>query len=249
MLKKNLPNLITLLNLLMGCLAVVFVFKGELHIASYLIGLATVFDFLDGFFARIFKAYSEFGKQLDSLADMISFGFAPSVIMYVLIKDAVPETFVGVDVLPFFAFSVALFSALRLAKFNIDERQSDSFIGIPTPANAILIASFPLIMWHYPSANDGLGYIMSGVLKNSYFLLIFTAMSAISLISGLKLFSLKFRHFSWKGNSLRYIFLGVSLLMLALFNCAGIPMVIFFYILLSVFVNYFNNSKDKSTSL
>ncbi|MDD3878198.1 MAG: CDP-diacylglycerol--serine O-phosphatidyltransferase [Bacteroidales bacterium] len=246
MLYKNIPNLATLLNLLTGCLSVVFAFNGDLHIAAYLIGIATIFDFLDGFLARLLKAYSEFGKQLDSLSDLISFGLAPSVIIYQLFirSNQLPSLILfDINLIPLTAFLITLFSAMRLAKFNIDERQSDSFIGLPTPANAILIASFPLISMQYADNNEFIGIFFRETLSNYYFLFLFTIISSISLVIELKLFSLKFKTFGWKNNQLRYIFLGGSLLFLVLFNCAGIPLIILFFILLSLIVNYFVTTK------
>ncbi len=146
--QKHIPNFFTLLNLLCGCCALLFSFD-NLVISSYFVGIAVVFDFLDGFAARLFNAKSDIGKDLDSLADVVSFGVVPGMILFKLI-----ETFFvtgeyrndNLFYIPFIAFLIPLFSALRLAKFNNDERQTDAFIGLPTPANAILIASFPLIL-------------------------------------------------------------------------------------------------------
>ncbi|OZA56958.1 MAG: CDP-diacylglycerol--serine O-phosphatidyltransferase, partial [Sphingobacteriales bacterium 39-40-5] len=141
--KKHIPNSVTCLNLFSGCLGIVFAFQGNLIWASYAIVIAAVFDFFDGMLARLLKAYSDIGKELDSLADMVSFGVLPSVIIYQLFALS-PQIDFGADWLSFSAFIIAVFSALRLAKFNIDTRQSENFIGLPTPANALLIASFPL---------------------------------------------------------------------------------------------------------
>ncbi|HQS50964.1 MAG TPA: CDP-diacylglycerol--serine O-phosphatidyltransferase, partial [Daejeonella sp.] len=143
--KKHIPNSVTCLNLFSGCLGIVFAFQGNLIWASYAIVIAAVFDFFDGMLARLLKAYSDIGKELDSLADMVSFGVLPSVIIYQLFALS-PQIDFGADWLSFSAFIIAVFSALRLAKFNIDTRQSENFIGLPTPANALLIASFPLII-------------------------------------------------------------------------------------------------------
>jgi len=141
--KEQIPNAITLLNLLTGCIAIVFGFEDQLVIASCLIGLAAVFDFFDGFAARLLKVSSPIGKELDSLADVVSFGIVPGVILYRLLSgniDCPVINIAGKNIVPFIAFLIPLFSAIRLAKFNTDERQTDSFIGLPTPANAILIA-------------------------------------------------------------------------------------------------------------
>ena len=145
--KKHLPNAITCLNLLSGCIALYFAFNQHLNYAAYMVGIAAILDFMDGLLARALKAYSEIGKQLDSLADMVSFGVVPGTILFGLLTraDAAP-TGIPEDILPFFGFIVTIFSALRLAKFNIDTRQAESFIGVPTPACSIFIASLPLLL-------------------------------------------------------------------------------------------------------
>ena len=146
--KSHLPNLLTCANMVCGSLALVMVMSLEpskLIWASYLVGLAAVFDFLDGMAARLLKSYTDFGKQLDSLADMLSFGVVPGVIMYSLILN---EANMGEEWLAYFGLLIPIFSALRLAKYNISDNQSDSFIGLPTPANALLIASLPLVLEH-----------------------------------------------------------------------------------------------------
>ena len=151
--KKNIPNFITALNILCGSFSVVLAFEGYILWAAILIGIASIFDFMDGMAARMLNAYSELGKQLDSLADLISFGFAPSIILFVLMKKSLAIdsiSFNQYSEIAFLAipFLIVVFSAIRLAKFNVDTRQTSSFIGLPTPANALLIASFPLIL-HY----------------------------------------------------------------------------------------------------
>lgn len=228
--KKHIPNAITCLNLFSGCLALYFAFKGELAYASYLVAIAAVLDFLDGMLARVLKAYSEIGKQLDSLADMVSFGVVPGVMLFMLILRADKGILgIPVDILAFFGFLVTIFSALRLAKFNIDTRQTDSFIGLPTPACTMVVASLPLIL----SSTDSL--VLFDIILNPYVLVILTATLSFLLVAELPLFALKFKSLTWKDNSLRFIFLGLSVILLALLNFAAIPLIILLYILLSVF--------------
>ena len=182
--KQHIPNTVTCLNLFSGCLGIVFAFNGELHYATYAILISAVLDFLDGMLARWLKAYSEIGKQLDSLADMVSFGVLHSVIIYQIFLLS-PQTAPYSNFLNYSAFLIAIFSALRLAKFNIDTRQADNFIGLPTPANSLLIASFPIIMQQNNSFF--MNYIM-----NPYFLFIFSFGMGLLLISEIPLISLKF---------------------------------------------------------
>ena len=170
---RHLPNFITLLNLFSGSIAIIMAFEGNLSTASYFIGLAVVFDFFDGFLARLLNKYSDIGKELDSLADIVSFGVAPSIIMFHLLKlslniDKLPLSFditTLVDIVVLLsAFLITVFSALRLAKFNVDTRQKDSFIGLPTPASAILIASLPVIM------HNSDNFLIKQVILSIYFL-------------------------------------------------------------------------------
>lgn len=234
-LKNHIPNFITLLNLLSGCIAIVFIFKNQLPIASYLIGLAAVFDFLDGFFARLLKAQSPIGKDLDSLADVISFGLVPGLILFKLLEYSS-----GISVnsgiiagVPYIAFLIPMFSALRLAKFNNDERQTDVFIGLPTPANALLIASFPQILIQQSTL---VGLEITGIQSfflSTAFLMAITILLSYLLVAEIHLLSLKFKNFTWKYNKIRYIFLGISCLLLLLFYYLAIPIIIILYILLS----------------
>ncbi len=150
--KKHVPNAITCANLFSGCVGIVFAFQGELIIAAYAVLLAAIFDFFDGFASRVLQSFSGIGKELDSLADMVSFGVLPSVILYQLFLQA-PQIDQVSPYLNFIAFLIPVFSALRLAKFNTDTRQAEIFIGLPTPANGMLIGSFPLILDQYPNLN------------------------------------------------------------------------------------------------
>ncbi|MFD3003395.1 CDP-alcohol phosphatidyltransferase family protein [Pontibacter toksunensis] len=225
--KKHIPNAITCLNLFSGCLALYFAFRGELVITAYLVGIAAVFDFLDGMVARVMKAYSEIGKQLDSLADMVSFGVVPGTIMFVLLQRADAAVLgVSADVVAFFGFLITIFSALRLAKFNIDIRQTTSFIGLPTPACTLFVASLPLILEY----GDLIHY---EIILNPWVLLVLTVLLSFLLVAELPLFALKFNNLSWQDNSMRFIFLGLSVILLALLKFAAIPLIIVLYVLLS----------------
>jgi CDP-diacylglycerol--serine O-phosphatidyltransferase len=227
----------TLGNLLCGCFGIVFVFQGELTYAAYLIFLAGILDFLDGFVARLLKQHSAIGKELDSLADMVTFGVLPACIIAKMIsiiefnllstQDLV-ITVGSMDAHPYsyIAFVLTLFSALRLAKFNVDTRQSDSFIGVPTPANAFVVASFPLIVIF----NANYGFIVN----NTIFLIGYTLVMSYLLVSEIPLFALKFKNFSWDDNKIKYIFLILSVILLVVLQFLGIPLVIFLYITLSL---------------
>lgn len=258
----TIPNIITLLNLLCGCLAIVCAFDGNLVWSAYLVGIAAVLDFLDGFVARALKQYSEIGKQLDSLADMVTFGVVPGVVMFQLLRHALNLNDTELNAwgtnkvlhhydqfnypLALIAFIIPLFSALRLAKFNIDTRQSDSFIGVPTPANAILICALPLIWEQVKSADLFEGMLRQRIeysshdafwfnlVQNEWALIGITVVMSILLISEIPLFSLKFKKFGWKGNEIRWSFLGLAVLLLATLQFVGIPLAIVLYILLSV---------------
>lgn len=259
--KKHIPNAITCGNLLCGCLAIVKAFEGDLVWAAYLVGIAAVLDFFDGFAARMLKVSSPIGKDLDSLADMVTFGVVPGFVMFQLIKMTIPlhnfEGCVGCEFpghytpvstlencLPYIAFLIPIFSAIRLAVFNNDTRQSESFIGMPTPANAIVICSLPLII-EYSSGMDGSIYTSSGsVIINQYWVLIpLTIINSFLLNATLPLFALKFKHFKWTGNEIRFVFLGLSLVMLITLQFIGVPLIIIMYILLSVINNLMTKKK------
>ncbi|TDB61179.1 CDP-diacylglycerol--serine O-phosphatidyltransferase [Arundinibacter roseus] len=221
--KRHIPNALTCANLLCGCVGIVEVFHNNMLLSCALMGLAAVFDFFDGFAARLLRVSSEIGKELDSLADMTTFGVLPAIIIYQLLMRSVPDL---ADIwIPNLAFLIAVCSALRLAKFNIDPRQSDSFIGVPTPANGLLIASFPFIIEFYPA--------WESVIVNTTNLLIFTGVMSFLMISELPLFALKFKSFGWKGNEIRYLFLLVSAVLVLFLNFLAVPMIIGLYILLS----------------
>ena len=215
---KHLPNFLTCANLLCGCLGVLFIFHNPPSIAAYFVWSACLFDFFDGFAARWLKVSSPIGKELDSLADMVSFGVLPALVMFTLIDHADPHTS-----LAYSAFMIAVFSALRLAKFNIDETQKDSFSGVPTPANALFITS--LVFLPEP---------FTGVLANETALVAITIVFSALLVAPIELFALKFKNFTWAGNALRFTFLGLAVLLLIIFRAGGLPLIIILYILLSL---------------
>lgn len=237
--KKHIPNFITLLNLLNGCLAIIFIFKGNLVVAAYLIFLAALFDFLDGMVARILNVKSEIGKELDSLADVISFGLVPGFIMMKLLESSFGISIVNNEittVIPYIALLIPAFSALRLAIFNTDSRQTDRFIGLPTPANAILIASFPLILAQQTTlAGFEIGFLHP-LISNPWLLVVLSILLSYLLVAELPLMSLKFSKADKRKNELRYFFLGVSLLLLIILFFAAIPIILFLYIIISVFL-------------
>jgi len=210
--KKHIPNFITCLNLFSGCIAAYLAFKGNYEGAFVAIMFSAIFDFFDGFAARLLKAYSPMGKELDSLADMISFGLAPGAIVFSLLSGT------GINEwLPFVGFLIPVFSGLRLAKFNIDDRQTSSFLGLPVPANAIFWA--------------GIVYSFSPFLLNTIWLfLLLIGVFCYLLISEIPMFSLKFKNVSWKGNQTQYFFLIGCVAILALFKFNAFAIIIAWYI-------------------
>lgn len=228
--KKHIPNLITLLNLLCGCIAMIFALNKDFEMAFYFVSLGIFLDFFDGFFARLFKVSSPLGLQLDSLADMVTSGVVPGIVMYQMMGSSggYPKLDWSVEPFPFFGFLIALGSCYRLANFNIDTRQTDSFIGLPTPANALFILSLPLVL-HYSDS-----MVVLELLTNPWVLMAITLLSVYMLNAEIPLFSLKIKKFSLQKNALQIGFLISSVLLLAFFQFAGIPLVIVFYVLLSV---------------
>jgi CDP-diacylglycerol--serine O-phosphatidyltransferase len=216
-------------------------FSGRLETAAYFILAAAVFDFFDGFAARWLKAYSATGKELDSLADMVSFGVAPASIMYALLLPAAAKHGLSVEIytcgwfITVLAFIIAVFSALRLAKFNIDTRQTDSFIGVPTPATALFICSLAFMS----SGSSSLAMLTG----NMFFLLAVIIVFSYLMVAELPLFSLKFKSFDWKSNRMRYVFIALSALILIILHWTGLAVVISVYIILSIFANILCNRK------
>jgi len=216
--KKHIPNFLTCCNLACGCIGVVFALEGRTFPAAYFVWIACGFDFLDGFAARILKVSTPIGKELDSLADMVSFGLLPSVVIYNMMEASGAPGY-----LAYIAFSVAIFSAIRLAIFNLDETQSDSFRGLPTPANALFITALPLL-------TGGVALY----LQNYWILTAVTILSSYLLVSGIELFALKFKNFSWHGNQIRFTFLILAVLLLAVLKITAIPVIILLYVALSL---------------
>lgn len=235
-LKKHIPNFVTSLNLFSGCVGVVAIFNGHTMAAVILMGAAAIFDFADGLVARALNVKSAIGKELDSLADVISFGLLPGAIMYQLMISCtnLPGTESSwLNPYPFLAFLITVFSALRLAKFNTDTRQSDSFIGLPTPANALLIASFPMILLQVQQPGEQLVPI-AALIGNFYFLLAVTVLMSWLLVAEIPLFALKFKNLRWQDNKSQFTFVGFSILLLILLHYMAIPAIILLFILMSV---------------
>ncbi len=237
--KKNIPNLLTLLNVLAGSVAVVFALKNRWDLMAAFVLAGLVFDFLDGFSARVLKVQSKLGLQLDSLADMVTFGLVPGIVMYQLLSlslggspdlgpDEVDRALSFSSLLPFAGFAVTLASAVRLARFNLDDRQAIYFIGLPTPANALLIVSLPMILLY--NGSDALNQII----LNPWFLLAHTALSSYLLNAPIPLFSLKFKNWDFKDNALRYVFLFVSLICISTMKFLSVPVIILIYLLSSL---------------
>lgn len=237
--KKHIPNTITLLNLLAGLLALIHAFNGNYNEAFSLVCLGIFFDFWDGFFARIWNVQSPIGLQLDSLADMVTSGVVPGLVMYKMLGDIqenqaqynLTEDTYYMGVVPYIGFLITLASCYRLAKFNVDTRQTDSFIGLPTPANALLIMSIPMIQFHSDYE------VLVDVLSNPFVLVGITALSAYLLNAEIPLFSLKVKSFSWEKYKIQVVFLILSLILIILLEFIAIPMIILLYVILSVVNN------------
>lgn len=237
--KRHIPNFITLLNLLSGSIAVIFAVKGNLILAAIFVAAGIFFDFFDGLAARLLDVKSEVGLQLDSLADVVTSGVVPGIVMFQLLSKALPKQGIeqewsssvfsaNINPVALIGLIIILGSAFRLAKFNVDERQTDSFIGLPTPANALLILSLPLILTYQP------GPIVSDIILNSWFLIGLSIVSCILLNAELPLFALKFRDWRFKENKLRYFFLLSCLILIIFLQFIAIPIIILWYVLLSV---------------
>ncbi|MBQ8221943.1 MAG: CDP-diacylglycerol--serine O-phosphatidyltransferase [Bacteroidales bacterium] len=232
--KKHIPNAITCCNLFSGCISIVLSCNGMMTAAGIMIFVAAVFDFFDGFAARLLKAYSPLGAELDSLSDVVSFGVAPSFIMYHYLSQSVvtlPQwrlEIAGFSVLPFAAFLLAVFAALRLAKFNIDDRQTTSFIGLPTPAMGIFVASLPFTLM-----NETLAFI-GELIASPLFLLVVIAIFSYLMVSEIPFFSLKVKNLKFKENIKIYILAIFAVTAFIFLGFAAIPFVMLFYILESI---------------
>ena len=226
--KSYIPHFITLLNLFSGCVAVIFALEGNMKLTALFVCLGIFFDFFDGLLARKLNVASELGVQLDSLADMVTSGLVPGLVLFHLLGLAPQLSWETYNLLPYFGLLVTLASAFRLAKFNISTNQSDAFIGLPTPANTLLIISLPLILEYQHSD------AINATILNPWFLIVLTLVSCYLLNAPIKLIALKFKTWNFKDNASRYILIILSLVLLAIFQFAGIPLVIIAYILLSI---------------
>lgn len=274
----NIPNLFTACNMLCGVIAIFCAFAGRIDIAPYFIFLAAILDFFDGFLARLLKQQGELGKQLDSLADMISFGLAPGIIVLFMLVfsvmghqivffdgfqemnipmtqkfylaaqawemnlfiNQVPPAYGALDnfqkFIPFVALIIPFFSMFRLAKFNIDTRQSESFIGLPTPANTIFFMAFPLLINQYGATKGWEHDLIMWLIQPAVFIPVIVIMSLL-LVAEIPLFALKFKSFKWNGNQIRYLFLITCLILIPTLLVWSIPIIVLLYIVLSVIEN------------
>ncbi len=222
--KKHIPNSLTLLNALSGCIGIIQVLDGNIYYGAYFVILSAAFDFLDGFVARILKVQGELGKQLDSLADAISFGLLPGIVLF-----AMSESSSEANWLTYLTLSVPVFSIYRLAKFNLDTRQTDRFIGLPTPSSALFITTLPFLATKWPAMGDLISspFVLAGIAIIISFL----------LVAELPLIALKFKNFSFKDNVYRYLLIALGLAVAIWLGLAGIPFIILAYIGLSVVEN------------
>lgn len=245
--KKHIPNLITLGNLLCGTIATIFAVKGDFVGAAVLVIIGIGLDFFDGFAARLLKVQGDLGKQLDSLADMVTSGVVPGIIMLQLLVNAIDIDAVGyfgIDEygktgsnLPYLGLLLTLGAGYRLAKFNIDERQSDSFIGLPTPAMSLFVISLPLIVDYSDFS------FFNNIVQSKYFLIVITVLLSFVMNMELPLFSLKFKTFSFKENLVKYLFLMISLILLVILKFVAIPLIILLYIIVSLVQNIINKNR------
>lgn len=235
---KHIPNAITCGNLLCGCLGIIEVFNGRLTNASLLMLVAGILDFFDGFVARLLHVQSPIGKELDSLADMVTFGALPGFIMYYLIGYYSNFGVFATNNWCYVALLIPIFSALRLAKFNIDTRQSDQFIGVPTPANAIFLGSFPFLFQTPLFAHLLIGH-PSLVMA---ILVVICIVCSLMLVAPLPLIALKFKNFTWKDNKARFSLIGIGALLLIFLQTLALPLIIILYVLFSMVV-FWRNKK------
>lgn len=216
--KRYIPNFITCLNLFSGCIGAAFAFSGQLDAAAYCVVVSGIFDFLDGLAARALQVKSPAGKELDSLADVVSFGLVPGAVLYSMLGESWPAN----NYLPYMGFVVTVFSALRLAKFNIDERQSKDFIGLNTPMNAFYVISLPFVAENYKH-----------IVYNPVFLVFSIVLTSLLLVSNIPLFSMKLDSWSWRRNGWKFIFIILSAVLVGWFKFAAIPAVLVLYFLCS----------------
>ena len=219
---KHIPNLLTISNLICGCIALYFTFKGELVFTAYLVCLAAIFDFMDGAAARLLNVSNPLGKELDSLADMVSFGLVPGAIVFYLLEESPLSQY------SFMALIIPIFSAYRLAKFNIDENQNENFIGLPTPANCLVFISIPLITTFNSEST------IANLFETPEILLIITILMSLALVSRINMFSLKFKNLKFQDNKFRFFIIIMSIILLTWLEFSAIPIIILLYIMISI---------------
>ena len=219
---KHIPNLLTISNLICGCIALYFTFQGELVFTAYLIGLAAIFDFMDGAAARLLNISNPLGKELDSMADMVSFGLVPGSVVFHLLEESTFSQY------SFMALVIPIFSAYRLAKFNIDENQNENFIGLPTPANCLVFVSIPLITTF--NSESTIAYLF----EIPEILLIITILMSLALVSRVNMFSLKFKNLKFQDNKFRFFLITMSIILLTWLEFSAIPIIILLYIMMSI---------------
>ena len=254
----NLPNLFTAANLISGCIAIILALAGRIDLAPFAIFAGALFDFCDGFIARKMNIQGEMGKQMDSLADMVTFGIAPGMIMFmVLLQVGSHSPTSGLlgqwvdnllngdcsNLYPLVALVIPFFSLFRLAKFNLDTRQTESFIGLPTPANTLFFMSFPLVAYYMDSDSEFMLAVTKFMFHPIVICVTIIAMS-LMLVSEIPLFSLKFKSFEWKGNQIRYQFLLISLVFIIVFQAWALALIVFLYLVLSIIENYVLKTKN-----
>jgi CDP-diacylglycerol--serine O-phosphatidyltransferase len=254
----NLPNLFTAANMLSGCIAIILAFAGRIDLAPFAIFAGALFDFCDGFIARKMGISGEMGKQMDSLADMVTFGVAPGLIMFLLLVDIDTPQISGnrlsfwirqladldfAHMYPLIALLIPFFSVFRLAKFNLDTRQTESFIGLPTPANTLFFMSFPLVAV-YGGIDSDLMNAVSDFMFHPITICVLIVTMSLLLVSEIPLFSLKFKSFGIKGNEIRYSFLLISLLFIIVFKAWSLALIVFLYLVLSIIENYLLKTKE-----
>ena len=262
--KKHIPNILTLINLFCGILAIKVGFSEHYYLAGFFVIIGAFFDFFDGFAARLLKVQGELGKHLDSLADMVTFGVAPGVVIYSFLSSFIEDSYI-----PYISFVIPLLSAVRLAKFNLDSNQSDKFIGLPTPANALFFVFIPLVFvleslgWDYPTVLTHMngGYVSRPLVTYSlstsetlkYFIIVGILLFSYLLNAPIEMIALKFKSFGWKGNEIRFVFLAlclviisVSLLISSVF--VSVPIIILLYIILSIINNLFKKKQNELQS-
>ena len=262
--KKHIPNILTLANLFCGISAIKVGFSEYYYLAGFFVVLGAVFDFFDGFVARLLKVQGELGKQLDSLADMVTFGVAPGVIMYSFLSSFIEDSYI-----PYISFIIPLLSAVRLAKFNVDSNQTDKFIGLPTPANALFFVFMPLVfvleifVWDYTPfvtlmnrdyVSNPLGTHPLSISETFKYLIIVAILLFSYLLNApIEMIALKFKTFGWKGNEIRFVFLALCLVVISLSLLissvfVSVPIIILLYIILSIINNLFKKKQNELQS-